>query len=389
MFSLGWTTWGAPVVCTNTKANPAVVSFSTVNFPNGQPAFLATTGTLPSPFVAGTIYYLVNAGMNTHGLAATPGGTAISTNGSSQTGTQICNIIGNACVYLGNLTTILQDAGTAASYPGSLSMTVSYPQATFSAFNAALIGDSEVGAYELGNKITFNQAGYITSIMFEKYSGESITTRGLNIWTTGGVNLKNYTTTGEPTGTTQWITYTLATPYAVTAGESLVISAGYATAFLNLGPPFLYPAGQSPYLQAIAGFNTTSVGSFPSNTGGTYPVDVGFQPSSYAAPTIHYFVLKGSDGNSRIVVWNEEVYNSGVSDNIEFTFGSSYATINIYDPVQGTSAISTLTNQSSVSLTLSDSQINVIELISVVLVVGQFAFNSATQSGLIPVMFGM
>jgi hypothetical protein len=48
---------------------------------------LATTGILPSPFVAGTTYYVVNTSGYTFNLSATSGGTAINTVGSIQSGT--------------------------------------------------------------------------------------------------------------------------------------------------------------------------------------------------------------------------------------------------------------------------------------------------------------
>ena len=48
---------------------------------------LATTGILPSPFVAGTTYYVVNTSGYTFNLSATSGGTAINTVGSVQSGT--------------------------------------------------------------------------------------------------------------------------------------------------------------------------------------------------------------------------------------------------------------------------------------------------------------
>ena len=55
---------------------------------NNVEVTLSTTGMLPSPFVAGTTYYVVSTSGYTFSLAATSGGTAISTIGSVQSGVQ-------------------------------------------------------------------------------------------------------------------------------------------------------------------------------------------------------------------------------------------------------------------------------------------------------------
>lgn len=54
---------------------------------NNTPVTLTTTGTLPTPFVVGTTYYVVNTSGYSFNLAATSGGTAINSNSNNQTGT--------------------------------------------------------------------------------------------------------------------------------------------------------------------------------------------------------------------------------------------------------------------------------------------------------------
>jgi len=68
-----------------TLANPAafLVKFKLAD---GTPVKLTTTGVLPSPFVVGTTYYVVNSSGYTFQLAATPSGTPISTLNSTQSG---------------------------------------------------------------------------------------------------------------------------------------------------------------------------------------------------------------------------------------------------------------------------------------------------------------
>ena len=70
---------GAPV--TITIASPGVLTAS-VNFANGDAIMLTTTGALPTGLTPGTVYYVVNASGTTCNLAATSGGTAITTSGS-------------------------------------------------------------------------------------------------------------------------------------------------------------------------------------------------------------------------------------------------------------------------------------------------------------------
>ena len=68
-------------------ANPAVF-VTQFKLANNVQVTLSTTGMLPSPFVAGTTYYVVSTSGYTFSLAATLGGTAISTIGSAQSGIQ-------------------------------------------------------------------------------------------------------------------------------------------------------------------------------------------------------------------------------------------------------------------------------------------------------------
>ncbi|MEW6314150.1 MAG: hypothetical protein AB1513_08950 [Pseudomonadota bacterium] len=83
---------------TITIANPAVINKGTSSgLANGMPVMWTTTGALPSPFVAGTVYYVTNVGASTCNLSATVGGAAIDTTGGSQSGTHTL-YMGRKCV---------------------------------------------------------------------------------------------------------------------------------------------------------------------------------------------------------------------------------------------------------------------------------------------------
>jgi len=71
---------------TISNAAPAVVSWATHNQPDGTPVVLTTTGTLPAGLTAGRVYYVVNGTSGTFQVAATVGGTGITTT-SAGTGT--------------------------------------------------------------------------------------------------------------------------------------------------------------------------------------------------------------------------------------------------------------------------------------------------------------
>jgi hypothetical protein len=71
---------------TITIASPAVIT-SSYALPNGSSVSFSTTGALPTGLVAGTTYYVVNTSGVTFNVAATQGGSPITTSGT-QSGTQ-------------------------------------------------------------------------------------------------------------------------------------------------------------------------------------------------------------------------------------------------------------------------------------------------------------
>lgn len=71
---------------TMTIASPAVVTWTGHTLQAGDRVILTTSGALPTGLTAGTTYYVVNPATNTFQLAATPGGSAITTTGT-QSGT--------------------------------------------------------------------------------------------------------------------------------------------------------------------------------------------------------------------------------------------------------------------------------------------------------------
>jgi len=88
------------VPVTITLANPAVFT-SQNQLANNVEVTLSTDGILPAPFVAGTTYYVVNTSGYTFQLAATSGGTALSTISASQSGNHRVTALANATTASG------------------------------------------------------------------------------------------------------------------------------------------------------------------------------------------------------------------------------------------------------------------------------------------------
>jgi hypothetical protein len=73
-------------------------------------------------------------------------------------------------------------------------------------------------------------------------------------------------------------------------------------------------------------------------------------------------VIEKSNGDSDIVVWNEpEIWNestgkevTAATQNATVNLGATYQTVEVYDPLSGTTPIKTLSNVSSVQLGLTD-----------------------------------
>ena len=69
---------------TITIASPAIVTWTGHGLGAGDPIVFRTTGALPTGLAAGTLYYVIAAGLtaNAFEVSATPGGAAVNTSGS-------------------------------------------------------------------------------------------------------------------------------------------------------------------------------------------------------------------------------------------------------------------------------------------------------------------
>jgi len=75
--------------------------------------------------------------------------------------------------------------------------------------------------------------------------------------------------------------------------------------------------------------------------------------------TVHDLLMQKSSGKFELAVWNDRP--GGGSNDVTVSLGGTHATVNVYDPTIGTAPTQTLSNVSSVALTLTDHPV-IIEL---------------------------
>lgn len=99
---------------TVTIAAPGVFTWTGHTLENGDGIKFSTTGALPTGITAGTTYYVVGATTNTFSVAATPGGTAITTTGT-QSGTHTATTVptGTIKYFYGIVMTAQENGGGA------------------------------------------------------------------------------------------------------------------------------------------------------------------------------------------------------------------------------------------------------------------------------------
>jgi hypothetical protein len=102
---------------------------------------------------------------------------------------------------------------------------------------------------------------------------------------------------------------------------------------------------QATYLQ---NFTTILADRSSSFTPGSLGYSIPNEPS-----TVHDLLFQKSNGTYYLAVWDEEIPGSGASDSVTVVLGGTY-NVSEYDATTGTSAITTLTGVSTVTLTLSD-----------------------------------
>lgn len=117
----------------------------------------------------------------------------------------------------------------------------------------------------------------------------------------------------------------------------------------STGDQGLYTSSYSPKLVATYIHNLTTILADTASV--TNPNYLNYTIANEPA-TVHDLLLQKSTGNFELVVWDER--SNSTVDNVTVSLGQTYPTVNVYDITLGTTPTQTLTNVSSVSLTLNN-----------------------------------
>ena len=110
----------------------------------------------------------------------------------------------------------------------------------------------------------------------------------------------------------------------------------------------IFHTNNTPKLAATYIHNlTTILADNSSFTPGALNYSIPSEPA-----TVHDLLLQKSNGTFYLAVWDER--STGIMDPVTVNLGGTHASVTVYDPTTGTTAVRTLSNVSSVGLTLSD-----------------------------------
>lgn len=123
--------YNTQTVTSITVAAPGIVTVPT-GLPSGTPVYftLAAGATLPTGLSANTTYYVVNPSSNTFNLAATQGGTAITTTGSAASG--VITMVQPVMNAVNAISSYAATTATTATTANALNTSNSYTGAAFS-----------------------------------------------------------------------------------------------------------------------------------------------------------------------------------------------------------------------------------------------------------------
>jgi hypothetical protein len=209
-----------PEVFTVTIASPGVVTFTSSSLLENTAVVLETTGALPTGLTVGTVYYVVNAVANVCNLAATPGGSPITTTGA-QSGTH----------YVSPRGIPVADMAGASDVPVVVNnMTVSDVSRFVFAFGCNPLGETELDP------------------MLIRWSDQESVVN----WTPAATN---------QAGGTRLSHGSEIRSYVQTRQEIVVFTDASVYSLQYLGPPFVWGAQLLGDNTSIAGINTVSVAS--------------------------------------------------------------------------------------------------------------------------------
>jgi hypothetical protein len=163
----------------------------------------------------------------------------------------------------------IDDSGNYPQTPSTSNLTVVGPFSVFGQEPPATADAGDPDAVELGLRFTPTVNGFVSGVRFFKSTGNTGTHTG-TLWSSDGSRLQSVTFAGETSS--GWQTATFASPVAVTAGQTYVVS--------YTAPNGHYAATDSfwSYRGRTAGPLTTT-GGFGAQPAGVYNTNVGSFPT--------------------------------------------------------------------------------------------------------------
>jgi Domain of unknown function (DUF4082)/Bacterial Ig-like domain/Bacterial Ig domain len=210
--------------------------------------------------------------------------------------------------------------------PASRQLTLSGPTSLFGNRAPGTPASDDPAALELGVKFIPQTDGYVSGVRFYKGSGNTGTHRG-SLWSTDGELLATGPFTGE-TGS-GWQTMTFATPVAVSAGATYIVSYTAPNGHYSTDPWFfIYTEHNAAPLVAPrdheAGGNGVygDPGTFPRSSfhAENYGVDVQFTPAAATPPSLTSFSPSPDARYVPVSVHPQAVFSKAIDpDTLEFT----------------------------------------------------------------------
>ncbi len=234
-------------------------------------------------------------------------------------------------------------SGNAMTAPVTWTFTTAQPDPTAGVCPCSLwtdattpvtMADPDAVAIEVGTQVSSDTDGSITGVRFYK-SPQNTGTHTVSLWSTSGTRLATATVTGE--STSGWQTASFASPVAVTAGTSYVVSylapqgryssTAYALQSPVDRPPLHTAAGAGRYVYG---------GGFPANaSGASYLVDPVFVttppvvnpppavPADTTAPVISNVAVTTSGATATLTWTTDEASSSSVAYGTSSSLGST------------------------------------------------------------------
>lgn len=276
-YSWGGANYFVDVVFQREPATIAVASQSPAAGATGVAVTTAPSITLTAPLAPGWSMRLAN------GTTAVAGSAALSADGTTVTFTPSAPLAAD--------TTYTATLSGAVSTEGAVLPAQTWTLRTAAPNTVSLLdgvtpttaSTNDTSAVELGMAFTPSQSGTVTGVRFYKGSGNTGTHTG-SLWSSAGTRLGQVTFTNETAS--GWQVASFATPIAVTAGTTYVVSYYAPVGRYSSTPSYFTTARTVGPLSAPAGTN----GRYRYGTGGGFPtgsyrstnyfVDVVFRPGA-------------------------------------------------------------------------------------------------------------